>query len=44
MGARLLKRWLVLPLTDIIKIDERLDLVEFLIKSVDIRNKIISIY
>ncbi|MEJ7820735.1 MAG: DNA mismatch repair protein MutS [Chitinophagaceae bacterium] len=40
MGARLLKRWLVFPLTDIIKIDERLDLVEFLIKAVDIRNKI----
>jgi DNA mismatch repair ATPase MutS len=40
MGARLLKRWLVLPLTDINKIEERSGLVEFLIKSVDIRNKI----
>jgi DNA mismatch repair protein MutS len=40
MGARLLKRWLVLPLTDINKINERLSLVEFLIKSVDVRNKI----
>jgi len=43
MGARLLKRWLVLPLTDINKINERLDLVEFFIKSVDLRNKI-SLY
>ncbi len=40
MGARLLKRWLVLPLTDINKIEERSGLVEFFIKSVDIRNKI----
>ncbi|MDB5221440.1 MAG: mismatch repair protein MutS [Chitinophagaceae bacterium] len=40
MGARLLKRWLLLPLTNINKIEERLDLVEFFIKSVDIRNKI----
>ncbi|MDQ6756351.1 MAG: DNA mismatch repair protein MutS [Bacteroidota bacterium] len=40
MGARLLKRWMVLPLTDINKIEERLSLVEFLIKSVDVRNKI----
>ncbi|MDB5200255.1 MAG: mismatch repair protein MutS [Chitinophagaceae bacterium] len=40
MGARLLKRWLLLPLTNINKIEERLDLVEYFIKSVDIRNKI----
>ena len=40
MGARLLKRWMLLPLTDINKIDERLDLVEFFIKSTDLRNKI----
>jgi DNA mismatch repair protein MutS len=40
MGARLLKRWLLLPLTNINKIEERLDLVEFFIKSVDVRNKI----
>lgn len=40
MGARLLKRWLLLPLTHIDKIQERLDLVEFFIKSIDIRNKI----
>ena len=40
MGARLLKRWMLLPLTNINKIEERLNLVEFFIKSVDIRNKI----
>jgi DNA mismatch repair protein MutS len=40
MGARLLKRWLLMPLTDINKIEERSGLTEYLIKSVDIRNKI----
>ena len=40
MGARLLKRWMVLPLNDSIKINERLDTVEYLIKETDIRNKI----
>lgn len=37
MGARLLKRWIVLPYKDIGKINERLDLVEYLIKNVDVR-------
>jgi DNA mismatch repair protein MutS len=40
MGARLLKRWLVLPLKDMAKINERLGLVEFFIKETDIRNAI----
>ena len=40
MGARLLKRWLIFPLKDIIKINERLDLVEYLIKETDLRNKL----
>jgi DNA mismatch repair protein MutS len=40
MGARMLKRWMVLPLNNIIKIRERLDTVEYLIKEVDTRNKI----
>ena len=40
MGARLLKRWMVLPLNNIAKINERLNTVEFLIKEVDLRNKI----
>ncbi|MBK5272409.1 MAG: DNA mismatch repair protein MutS, partial [Bacteroidia bacterium] len=40
MGARLLRRWIVFPLKDINKINERLELVEFLIKETDLRNKI----
>ncbi|MBO9572127.1 MAG: DNA mismatch repair protein MutS [Chitinophagaceae bacterium] len=40
MGARLLKRWVVMPLKEENRINERLDLVEFLIKEVDLRNKI----
>ena len=40
MGARLLKRWTVLPLKDIAKINERLDTVEHLIKEVDSRTRI----
>ena len=40
MGARLLKRWLILPLTDISKIEERLNLVAFLIKETDLRTKV----
>ena len=41
MGARLLKRWIVFPLNNIQKINERLDLVEFLILNTDLRNKFI---
>ncbi|MBL7703299.1 MAG: DNA mismatch repair protein MutS [Ferruginibacter sp.] len=40
MGARLLKRWMVLPLNNIVKISERLNTVEYLIKEFDLRNKI----
>jgi DNA mismatch repair protein MutS len=40
MGARLLKRWLVFPLKDIQKINERLDLVQFCILQTELRNKI----
>jgi DNA mismatch repair protein MutS len=36
MGARLLKRWLVLPLRDINQINERLDITEFFIKQTDL--------
>jgi DNA mismatch repair protein MutS len=39
MGARLLKRWVVFPLKAIHKINERLDLVEYLILQTDLRNK-----
>ncbi len=40
MGARLMKRWIVFPLKDIQKINERLDTVEYLVKETDLRNKI----
>ena len=40
MGARLLKRWLLLPLTEISKIEERQNLVEYFIKSPEEKNKI----
>ena len=40
MGARLLKRWMILPLNNIARINERLDTVEFFIKETDLRNKI----
>ncbi|MBK9569072.1 MAG: DNA mismatch repair protein MutS [Chitinophagaceae bacterium] len=40
MGARLLKRWIVFPLNDIHKINERLSTVEFLIKETELRNTI----
>ena len=40
MGARLLKRWMLMPLNDILPINERLNAVEYLIKETDTRNKI----
>lgn len=42
MGARLLKRWTVLPLKDIKKINERLDAVEVLIKETEARVQLIQ--
>ena len=38
MGGRLLKRWMVMPLLDIRRINERLEAVEFMIKQVELRN------
>lgn len=43
MGGRLLKRWTLLPLKDLPKIQERLDLVEFFIKDIDLRNRIMQL-
>ncbi|HMH21613.1 MAG TPA: DNA mismatch repair protein MutS [Puia sp.] len=40
MGARLLKRWMLMPLKDMRQINERLGAVEFFIKDPDLRNKI----
>jgi DNA mismatch repair protein MutS len=42
MGARLMKRWLVMPLIEKKKIDERLDAVTFFIKETDIKTIFIS--
>jgi len=42
MGARLLKRWMLMPLNNIISINERLNAVEFLMNQTDIRNQIIQ--
>ncbi len=41
MGGRLLKRWIILPLKDPTRIQERLDLVEYFIRDVDLRNKLV---
>jgi DNA mismatch repair protein MutS len=41
MGARLLKRWIVFPLKDISKINERLNVVEHLILQTELRNKLV---
>ncbi len=40
MGARLLKRWIVFPLKDLQKINERLDTVTYLIKETDLSTQI----
>ncbi len=42
MGARLLKRWMVFPLKDIQKINERLDAVEHLILDTELRHKLVQ--
>lgn len=42
MGARLLKRWIVMPLKEENRINERLGLVEYFIKEVDLRNKLVT--
>jgi DNA mismatch repair protein MutS len=41
MGARLLKRWMLMPLKDIGKIQERLELVDFFIRDPELRTKLI---
>lgn len=40
MGARMLKRWMLMPLKDISKINERLHTVEDLIRDTDLRHKL----
>ncbi|OSZ78491.1 DNA mismatch repair protein MutS [Chitinophagaceae bacterium IBVUCB1] len=43
MGARLLKRWLIFPLSDIIRINHRLDLVTYFIKEQDTNHAILQL-
>lgn len=43
MGSRLLKKWLLLPLKDIQKINERLDIVEVLVKNHELTEKLVNI-
>lgn len=42
MGARLLKRWMVMPLKDLKPITERLDVVEFLLDNTELSQKLIE--
>ncbi len=42
MGARLLKRWMVLPLKDIVSINERLNIVEYLYGDKESRDGLVS--
>jgi DNA mismatch repair protein MutS len=42
MGARLMKRWMLMPLNEISRISERLNAVEFFIKELDLRNNIVK--
>ncbi len=41
MGARLMKRWMLMPLKEIIPICERLNLVEFFIREPELRTKLL---
>ncbi|MEO8174679.1 MAG: DNA mismatch repair protein MutS, partial [Sediminibacterium sp.] len=40
MGARLLRRWMIFPLKDVAKINERLDAVSFFILQTDLRKEL----
>lgn len=42
MGARLLKRWMIMPLRDVQRINERLNAVEFLIKDTELRKDLLQ--
>lgn len=43
MGARLLKKWVLMPLKEKVLIDERLDVVQFLIENNELRNDIANL-
>lgn len=42
MGARMLKRWIVMPLKDQIPIQNRLDIVSFLLENLELRESLIK--
>ena len=42
MGARLLKRWLIFPLFDLLQIEQRLDMVEFFIKEQELSRALLQ--
>lgn len=42
MGARLLKRWMLMPLNNLTAIQERLNTVEYLVKSTDLSQQLIQ--
>ncbi len=41
MGARMMKRWLLMPLNDVLRIEERLAAVEYLVKETTLRNELV---
>jgi DNA mismatch repair protein MutS len=43
MGGRLLKRWISLPLKDIQPVNERLDIVQYLVENVSVKEEISSL-
>ncbi len=43
MGARLLKRWLIFPLYDLHKIEQRLDLTEHFIKDQELNHQLVNL-
>ena len=42
MGARLMKRWMLMPLKDLVPIQERLGLVEFFIRETELRSQLLQ--
>ncbi|RYF98054.1 MAG: DNA mismatch repair protein MutS, partial [Chitinophagaceae bacterium] len=41
MGARMMKRWMLMPLNDVLRIEERLEAVEYLVKETTLRNELV---
>lgn len=42
MGARLLRRWVLFPLKDVISVNKRLDVVEFFMRNTQLREEVIE--